>query len=84
MRSYSNRSKRGGVNNKLPVLKVREFVSIIKRKGFSKINQSGSHATYRHPDGRWGTVSLHMGKDIPKGTLRSLIRQMGLSIDDLK
>ena len=69
---------------KLPVLKVREYISKIERAGFRKIEQSGSHAIYRHADGRWGTVSIHPGKDIPKGTLRSMMRQMGLTIEDLK
>jgi predicted RNA binding protein YcfA (HicA-like mRNA interferase family) len=46
------------------------------------IRQSGSHATYRHPDGRWTIVSIHPGKIIPKGTLRKIIRDTGLTVDE--
>ncbi|HID86236.1 MAG TPA: type II toxin-antitoxin system HicA family toxin [Anaerolineae bacterium] len=55
---------------------------VLEAIGFQRIRQSGSHATYRHPDGRWTIVSIHPGKTIPKGTLRKIIRDAGLTVDE--
>jgi len=67
---------------KLPATDSRLVVKVLKNLGFQLIRQSGSHATYRHPDGRWTIVSVHPGKTIPKGTLRKIIRDAGLTVDE--
>ncbi len=71
------------MSGKLPVVTVREMVRVLERLGFQRIRQSGSHATFRHPDGRWTIVSVHGGKTIPSGTLRKIIRDAGLTVDEL-
>jgi predicted RNA binding protein YcfA (HicA-like mRNA interferase family) len=68
--------------DKLPSVKARQVIKVLEVIGFQRIRQSGSHATYRHPDGRWTIVSIHPGKTIPKGTLRKIIRDAGLSVDE--
>jgi predicted RNA binding protein YcfA (HicA-like mRNA interferase family) len=67
---------------KLPVVQARQVVKALECIGFRRIRQSGSHATYRHPDGRWTIVSVHSGKTIPKGTLRKIIRDAGLTVEE--
>jgi len=44
----------------------------------------GSHHYYRHPDrpGILLTVPFH-NRDLKRGTLRAILRQAGLTIDDL-
>jgi len=42
--------------------KPQEVQWVLEKLGFELIRQSGSHAVYRHPDGRWTIVPLH-----PKG-----------------
>lgn len=37
----------------------------------------------RHPDGRGTTVSVHQGRNVAKGTLRGILRDVGLTVDDL-
>lgn len=39
-------------------------------------------ASARHPDGRWTIVSVHGGKTIPGGTLRKIIRDTGLTVEE--
>ena len=56
--------------------------AVLESIGFRRIRQSGSHATYRHPDGQWTIVPVHPGKTIPKGTLRKIIRDAGLSVEE--
>ena len=55
--------------SKLRPAKPAEVMRVLEKKGFRLIRQSGSHAVYRHPDGRWTTVPIHPGKDVAKGTL---------------
>lgn len=42
----------------------------------------GSHRYYRHPDGRRTEVSFHKGRDVPPGTLRSIIGDIGISVEE--
>jgi predicted RNA binding protein YcfA (HicA-like mRNA interferase family) len=37
----------------------------------------------RHPDGRQTYVAMHPG-DIPQGTLRNILKQAGLTMDEFK
>lgn len=72
------------VSPKLPVVQAHQVVKVLEKTGFRRIRQSGSHATYRHPDGRWTIVSLHSRKTIPRGTLRKIIRDAGLTVEEFK
>lgn len=59
----------------------KEVVKIAHRLGFKFIRQSGSHAVYRHPDGRWITVPMHSG-DLGKGLLRKIIKDLDLNVEE--
>lgn len=50
--------------------------------GFVKVRQKGSHAFYRHEDGRTTTIPHHSAKDLPRPLLRAILRQINLSVDD--
>ena len=67
---------------KLPAVTARQVSAVLERIGFQRIRQSGSHATYRHPDGRWTIVAAHPTKTIPAGTLRKIIRDAGLTTEE--
>ena len=67
----------------LPILKPTELVRIILKQGFVKDRQSGTHAVFIHPDGRWTSVPIHR-KTIGKGLLRKILNDIKLSQDDLK
>lgn len=66
----------------LPVLTAKQVLKVLHGHGFEVIRQSGSHRVVRHPDGRWTTVPIHGGRDIRKGTLKSIISDTGLTLDD--
>lgn len=63
--------------------KARELLAKLQRAGFIVKRQSGSHVVLRHPNGRQTYVAMHPG-DIPNGTLRSIVRQSGLSEEELR
>lgn len=68
---------------KLPVLKPKELIQHLKKLGFSIDHQTGSHVImYRHDTGKRVVVPYHM-KDLPKGTLRAILRESGISIEDI-
>lgn len=68
---------------RLPSLKVKEVIRRLSLVGYVKWRQSGSHlAMYRHSDNRTVTVPVHFGKDVPRGTLRAIIREAGLSVEE--
>lgn len=46
--------------------------------------QKGSHLTlYRERDRRALTIPIHFGKTVPKGTLQAILKQAGLSAEEL-
>jgi len=68
----------------LPVLSGAELVRVLQAAGFNLTSTRGSHHRLKHPDGRATTAPVHAGRDIPKGTLRSVLRDAGLSVEDLR
>ena len=68
---------------KLPSLKPKQIIKILKKQGFVLSRQTGSHARLVHPDGRATTVAIH-NNELPKGTLRAILRQAELEETELK
>ena len=59
---------------KLPRLKAEEIVHILARDGFVLISQRGSHQKWHNPgNGKQVIVPIHRGKELPTGTLESII-----------
>ena len=71
-------------NQQLPAVSGARVVKALQAAGFVLTRTSGSHHRLKHPDGRATTVPVHAGKDVPKGTLRSVLRDAGLSAEDLR
>jgi len=46
------------------------------------MRQSGSHIFFQHIDGRTTLVPRHGGKDIGRGLLRQILREIGIPPDD--
>lgn len=64
----------------LPVLSGAEVVRLLERAGFGQAGQRGSHVKLRGAGGRVVIVPQH--DELARGTLRSIIRQAGLSVED--
>jgi predicted RNA binding protein YcfA (HicA-like mRNA interferase family) len=62
------------------VLSGERMVAVLTRIGFDRVSQRGSHVKPRRAD-RVVIVPLH--HELAPGTLRSILRQAGLSSDDL-
>lgn len=59
----------------LPVIKGKELITFLETLGFTVIRQKGSHVRMKSEDGRYTTVPVHSGEEIPKGLLRKIIRE---------
>ena len=65
---------------KLPVVKGDDAIKAFEGAGFYLDHWSGGHAILCHPDGRH--LSIPGGrKELKPGTLRTLIRKAGLTVD---
>jgi predicted RNA binding protein YcfA (HicA-like mRNA interferase family) len=67
------------MGNKYPILRPNEIISALSKKGFTFKSQKGSHAKYT--DGHY-TVVIPMHNTIARGTLRSILIQAGIELDE--
>jgi predicted RNA binding protein YcfA (HicA-like mRNA interferase family) len=67
----------------VPAVRGDKLVKALQRAGFEVIRIRGSHHRLRHPDGRSTTIPVHPSQDVPKGTLRAVLRDTDLTVDDL-
>ena len=67
---------------KLPIIKTRELIRVIGKLGFVEFHRVGSHVQFKHNDGRRITVAVHKGKDLKKKTLRGIINDLELSVEE--
>lgn len=68
--------------SKLSILKARELIKILKKLGFERKRQSGSHIFFAHPDGRTTVVPRHNGKDISRGLLSEILDDIDLKREE--
>jgi predicted RNA binding protein YcfA (HicA-like mRNA interferase family) len=68
----------------VPSVQAERLVRALERAGFKVARVAGSHHVMRHPDGRGTTVPVHAGKDVAKGTLRNILADTRLTVEDLK
>ena len=69
---------------KLSRLTAREICSILEKLGFSIARQSGSHIIYKNAEGKRATVPFHAAKVLHPKILKSIMRDAGLSSEDLE
>ena len=68
---------------KLPSVRGRAVARIAESIGFVFDRQRGSHAVYwRDSDRRRIVIPMHGSKNLKPGTLRGIIADMGLTVDE--
>ncbi|MBA3806648.1 MAG: type II toxin-antitoxin system HicA family toxin [Acidobacteria bacterium] len=73
------------MSDKLPRVEGREVVRALERAGFVVKRQKGSHIHLRREtDQRRVTVPVHSGKTLPLGTLRSILRDAGIEVEEFQ
>jgi len=68
---------------KLPSLKSKAVIKFLEQNGFMLDHTSGSHFAFYHPVSRKRAVVPKHNREVPKGTLMSLLAEAGLSREDI-
>mgnify|MGYP001424612654 CR=1 FL=1 len=68
---------------KLPVIKPKELIRKLHKLGFVDDHQTGSHLIMLHPKTNKRAVVPHHLREIPKGTLNSLLKEAGISREEI-
>jgi predicted RNA binding protein YcfA (HicA-like mRNA interferase family) len=68
--------------SKLPVFSGKEVCAILKKVGYYIDHQTGSHLILRNEQSPYRRITIPNHKEIAKGTLRSIIRQTGLTLEE--
>lgn len=71
------------MTERLPAVTARQALAALHRAGYEVKRISGSHYLLMHPahPERAVTVPFHGTRDLKAGTLRSIIRQAGLTVE---
>ena len=67
----------------LPVIDAKTFIKFLESLGFYFVRQKGSHARYKHDDGRALTVPIHGKEALKRGLLGGMLNEIGADIEDL-
>lgn len=67
--------------SRLPSLSGRECLTALAKAGFALKRQEGSHMVVRRDD-PFAQLVIPDHKELDRGTLRAIIRQSGLSLDE--
>jgi predicted RNA binding protein YcfA (HicA-like mRNA interferase family) len=67
--------------SKLPVLSGQKCTKLLAKLGFYLKRQEGSHLILRRND-PFTQVVVPDHKELDRGTLRAIIRQVGISVDE--
>jgi predicted RNA binding protein YcfA (HicA-like mRNA interferase family) len=70
----------------LPVANARQVVAALRRAGYVTDRIAGSHYIMKHSNdpALAVTVPFHGSRDIKPGTLRNIIRQANLTVDEFR
>jgi predicted RNA binding protein YcfA (HicA-like mRNA interferase family) len=70
--------------SRLPVFSGRDLVKVLVKLGYAVDRQRGSHIILRHSRPPYRRLVVPDHDEIAKGTLRALLRDAGLTADDLQ
>lgn len=68
--------------SKLPVVSGKETVKALSKIGYLFDHQRGSHMLLRQQVSPFRRVTVPDHKEIAKGTLRTIIREVGLTVEE--
>ena len=69
------------MNGRLPTIKARDLIRVLKKLGFFEARQKGSHLCFKHIDGRFTLVPRHSREDISRALLRQILREINVLPD---
>ncbi|MSR85314.1 addiction module toxin, HicA family [Candidatus Uhrbacteria bacterium] len=71
------------MGRRLPILKAKELIRVLRALGFIFMRQKGSHAFYQHPvTGKSTVVSIHPGEDIDRSLLKAILQETNVDPEE--
>jgi predicted RNA binding protein YcfA (HicA-like mRNA interferase family) len=70
--------------SRLPNVSGSQAVRAFERLGYEIDRQRGSHVILRHPESPHRRLVVPNHPNLAKGTLRALLREAGLTVDELR
>jgi len=70
------------VSKKLQVISGKKLCKKLEKAGYYLDHQTGSHLILRNNNPPYRRLSIPNHKEIAKGTLRAIIRQAGLTLNE--
>ncbi len=68
--------------SRLPIINSKKFEKTLFELGFLYVRQKGSHAYYKHPDGRYTTLPHHPGRDLGRPLIHQILREIDLTPEE--
>ncbi len=62
--------------------KAKELARVAKKLGFVKVRQKGSHARWKHPDGRATTIPIHGKTEIGGWLFQEILQQIEITEEE--
>ena len=70
--------------SQIPRVSGREVVKALRKIGYEQDRQRGSHIVLRQTGSPHRRVTVPDHSEVAKGTLRAIIREVGLTVDEFK
>ncbi|WP_416668295.1 type II toxin-antitoxin system HicA family toxin [Egbenema bharatensis] len=62
--------------------RAKEIERVARKLGFEKVRQKGSHARWKHPDGRATTIPIHGSAEIGNWLFQEILKQLGITEEE--
>lgn len=62
----------------MPSNSSRELIKLIESDGWFLVHTAGSHHQFKHPTKKGKVTIPHPNKDLPRNTVKSIMKQAGL------
>lgn len=72
------------MSERLPRVTARQIIHALERHGFALSRSSGSHHIFKNAEGKRATVPVHAGKTLHPKVLQNILRDAGISVEELK
>ena len=64
--------------------RARDLQKVARKLGFQMVRKKGSHARWKHPDGRATTIPVHGNSDIGSWLFHEILKQLGITEDEFQ
>ncbi|MFH1900394.1 MAG: type II toxin-antitoxin system HicA family toxin [Patescibacteria group bacterium] len=69
---------------RLPTITAKKLIRVLEKLGFLLDHKTGSHFIFYDPRNKRRAVVPFHTKDLPKGTILSILKQAGISKEELE